>query len=169
MTGDAPEFVVLAIDPGAHSGWAVFENDSGPVRSGATDSAVERVAAIQWAQDRAAELGRHLVVVAESWTAGGWKNYKALIGLGASWGKWLHPLELAGIPEKNIVRVAPPTWRARLFNKANMKKNEAKKMAMTYACEPDPDIAEAVCIGFWAMWSIEVIDKAVQIERQARA
>ena len=166
--GETPEFVVFGIDPGRESGWAVTVDPDTVVLFGKATCSAHRKAAVEDAQELAVARNRPLVVVGETWTAGGWQHYKALLGLGASWGRWLEALELAGISEDRIVRATPQKWRGALFRRSSIKKDEAKQLAMTYASHTDPDVAEAICIALWGQCSEECIDMAVKLVRTSR-
>ncbi len=162
--------VVLGVDPGATSGWAIIS--SKPVIMNDPDGTVSTNImvgetrcmhrhAVDLAIDVAHRAGLPLIVVAEKWTAGGWASHTALLGLGAAWGTWEVALREAGHPKRRIVRVCSQTWRARVIG-GRQRPTEAWKAA-AQACarrrfniDMGPDAADATCIALWGMYAGEV-------------
>jgi hypothetical protein len=143
--------VLLAIDPGEVSGWALFEYGHlvghGACKHGhaaVIDQAIESA--------RAAQLP--LIVVAERWTAGGWQSHATLLGLGAAWGVWAEALRVRGVAKRRIVRVYPQTWRAATLGGRQRSSELWKQASMAYAktrfgVTVGGDVADAICIGVW--------------------
>lgn len=156
--------VILAIDPGKASGWAVFVCGQ-CVASGVAKSHETRTLAIDLALVEAERHKLPFVVAAEKWTAGGWASHTAMMGLGASWGDWRTALELAEVPKARVVRVHPQTWRARVLGAPRAaKSDQLKKLAVVHASRevghtPETDEADAICIGVWATRAPEVAAK----------
>lgn len=153
---------VLAIDPGAVAGWAIFRAGV-LVESGSARSVAERERVVT----RAAGLFEDpLVVAAETWRP--MKSHKTMLGMGAAWGLWLAELERAGVPSRRIFRVEPETWRKACYGVARVPAEEAKEKAIDwvrrrYGIEAGSDEAEAVCIGGWASEAEEEIRKALGV------
>lgn len=153
--------VVLAIDPGKASGWAVFVCGR-CVASGVASGHDGRMLAVELADVEAARAKLPLVVVAEKWSAGGWASHTAMIGLGASWGDWRTALGIGGVPASRVVRVLPQTWRARVIGSPRGARSDAlKRMSMMRAAKEvghvaDDNEADAICIGIWATRAPEV-------------
>lgn len=155
--------LVFGIDPGSTSGWAMLWRDAegrdhlraGSCRLGDAGEVSREAVRL------AAELGLPLVVVAERWTAGGWKATSTLLGLGAAWGVWKLALEQAGVPKRRVVRVYSQTWRAKVIGGPQRKTEEWKRDAQRvtfarFAQDLDPDAAEAACIATWGAMASEV-------------
>lgn len=167
--------VILAIDPGACSGWALFKRGH-LIMSGVAMRADQRSDVMTSAEAFAGDLGTpgcRFVVVREDWTVGGGKgtgargtrwNVATILGMGASWGRWLEQLEVSGMAARRIVRVTPATWRRVLKGVGPTRsRDEAKATAQLFAraklgglAHIEPDEAEAIAIGFWAISSLEV-------------
>jgi len=152
---------LLAIDPGKTSGWSLYLN--GDLKHcGQCQTAVERHQAIETAlvfDNKASPL----VVVMETWSAGGWASHKVMFGMGASRGRWLEQLDLAAIPKSRIVSVLPQRWRKDIFGRGMGKpsRDQFKEMAQTivhlkHHIHVPHDIAEAILIGEWGTKSLEV-------------
>lgn len=173
MLGLDHECIILSIDAGKVSGWAIF--DCGKlVEYGEARRLSERQDAVRMAVELAAERGLPLIVCAERWTAGGWgksakggkKNQgmtKTLLGLGAAWGKWEDVLEDHEVPKRCVVRFPPQTWRARVLGNGAMRSEHAKKVAVGYVemrfkVVVKHDVAEGICIGCCGARAPEVGD-----------
>lgn len=158
--------VVLAVDPGKVSGYALF------CRGELQDSYEVTSADVrEYCVNHAVNLSDNerlpLVVVAEKWTAGGWRSAASMIGLGAAWGAWAEQLERYGVPKRRIMRVYSQTWRAAVIGGAQ-RSSAAWKTAAMQRARPvfkgvhgtstfvGPDEAEAICIGLWAIKAGEV-------------
>jgi hypothetical protein len=118
--------IVLAIDPGRKSGWALFIAGRLDAHGdGNTHDA--RTAAVLRALDRSKVLGLPLVVVGETWKAS--RNAKTdarmnpatLAGLGAAWGLWAAALEMAGVPKARVMRVAQNDWKRKVVGTSYAK------------------------------------------------
>jgi len=166
-TREAIACVLLAIDPGATAGWALFV--AGVLREvGIAKKATQRQAVVQAAIDLAATEGLSLIVVAEAWEAGGWKSHTAMIGTGAQWGRWQEQLEMVGHPVRRILRVTPQRWRSLVL------KARTKDAAVAYCAArwegfvfATADACEAACVGAWGTHAGEVAE--VVPVRRARA
>lgn len=153
--------VVLGIDPGATSGWAVFVAGH-LVECGVAKTAADRAHAI--ARALALAVSRQgaptlpVVIVAEGWSAGGWKGIKQVLGMGASWGRWQEAIELAGVPEKRVVRVLTQRWRSdlRLHAKSDTGVYARARWPMLAEERYTHDTADAACVGAWGCHAAEV-------------
>ena len=157
--------VVLGIDPGATSGWAIMAPGTADVRllgsgqcRGASRDAVD--SAQTWAE----MLELPLVAVGERWSSamrmrgGARTSGFTQQGLGASWGRWQQLLEDAGQPKSKPLRVDLMTWRMGIFGGRFRRKSEVwKSLAVARAGtfiegrEPGTDEAEAICIAEFCM------------------
>lgn len=163
--------VVLAIDPGAKSGWAYFVRGD-LIAWGVGNTHVDRMAAAICALDCARVAGLPLVVVGERWMAsrrpGADKrmNPATLAGLGASWGRWEAALEEAGVPKARVMRVAQSIWKARIVGSAWTKhddtiraiRNRVAALRCSEIYATDDEFA-AMGIGLWAIRAGEVAAK----------
>jgi len=166
VAGAPHDAVILAIDPGATSGWAVVARGR-VFASGVARTAADRAGVVgDWS---ASLLGLPDVAVVETWTVGGGRGRaggtrwtpSTMIGLGAARGRWLERLELACVPARRIVSVTPATWRAVLAGLPRKTTDDAKRSAAIVARAKvgrpvEPDEAEAICIGLWAAHAPEV-------------
>lgn len=157
---DAPiSAVVLGVDPGARSGWAILA-PAGKLEAGEVRTKID--APIARALEVAAANELPLIVAMEKWTAGGWKSFASFGGLSAQAARWLEALRVAGVPKKSVVRVTTQRWRARVIG-GRQRPTEAWKAAAIAAMrtryegiELGPDAAEAACIATWATRAGEV-------------
>lgn len=158
--------VVLGVDPGATSGWAVMVRGMVTDAIGVARTSDERRDAVSEAQRLALINALPLVVVAETWSAGGWASHATLLGLGAAWGAWRETLAEHGIPARRIVRVLTQTWRAAILGGGNRRggrdwKAEAIRWAERALGTRCPgrltaDEAEALCMAAWGSRAGEV-------------
>lgn len=160
MTGSPRKLpcVVLGIDPGAVSGWAVMS--PGELHGSGQGRLASRHA-LELADVVSVERQLPLVVVAERWMArmdrrrGGYTQQ----GLGAAWGRWQQVLEDAGHPKRRTLRVDLGTWRKGIFGGPSRRRSEEWKMlAVARANHHTADLvamkhdeAEAICIAEFAM------------------
>lgn len=157
--------VVLGIDPGATSGWAVVLRGEPTGAIGIARTAIDRHHAIMSAIQIADRNSLPLVVVAEKWSAGGWASHTTLLGLGAAWGAWREALVECGVSERRVVRVLTQTWRAAVLGGGNRRggrdwKREAVEWARrALGREVGPDAAEALAIAVWGARAGEVAEK----------
>jgi hypothetical protein len=166
--------VILAIDPGATSGWCVHApsgqtHDRALPLAGPAKTTSQRELAVSGALSAARDLQRVLVVVAETWRipkqpegeAGRKRRAfgaQTAAGLGASWGLWLAELERAGIRPSSVMRVDTGTWRARVIGGSRFRSTTEWKRAAQFRAralfatshELEDDAAEATCIALWA-------------------
>lgn len=147
--------IVLSVDQGIRSGWAVFKPGQ-LVKSGKAINHTQRVAAMFAAQEVATSTELPLVVVLEGHDqlpASMGANTATLIGLGASRGRWQEVAEMRGVSQKRIVEIGVADWRRRVLGKQRrIKRATAKAMAMRaalvlYGVTCGDDEAEAICIG----------------------
>ena len=175
--------VVLAIDPGATSGWSIhmpwdygheigFKSialtrlpsiSKGLALYGQTKSTRQIQEAVAEAQEWSIYTGLCLIVVAESWKGGGGphgNSQQVNTGLGAAWGKWQAVLDLRGQPARRVIRIDTGSWRRAIFGRTRMRSAEWKAAAQLWAqaayglTKLRSDEAEAICIGSIAQrWS----------------
>jgi len=151
---------LLAIDPGATSGWA--HNGAGAWTAGTASSWRERYAVVADAWQFEGQ-GRPLVVVAETWPG---LRGTALAGLGAQWGRWLAELERLDVPARRVVRLTTGDWRRVVLGGVRCRSTEAWKAASRARAhavlghDPGPDAADALCIGLAGLRS-ERVAKAI--------
>ncbi len=157
MSDHPHPYVVLAIDPGKVSGWALFiEGDY--ITSGTARDYADRNNAARLGADAADTSKRPLVVVAEKWTPGGkFAGARTMAGLGAAWGLWLAALEVAEVPVSRVLRVHTQTWRAAVLGGGwGVTSREWDARAQRHARvvtgrdELDDNEADAIGIGAWA-------------------
>lgn len=153
--------VILAIDPGAASGWALFFRGR-LAQSGVAKWRDLREVIVTNAYRRAAEICLPLVVVGEKWT-GVWRHgQSALQGLAEEWATWKFAALDAGVPKRRIVRVATSTWRAALIGGRQRPTEEWKAAAKAVVRARydlsvlGDDEADAILIGAWACHAGEV-------------
>lgn len=167
---------VLAIDPGATSGWSIaLRGIIHPEHAGtlSAEDGLAMAGIVAEAAAVAAEAGLPLIVAAEKWSAGGWLSTDALLGLGASWGAWRSVLLDARIPKTRIVRVLPQTWRAGLQLRRATDGSDVEPWKATtrryvlQACGLDlpHDASDAVAI---ALWASQAPDVALALPRRDR-
>jgi len=144
------QYITFAIDPGKVSGWAVATGPDSVVMSGVAKTAADRKAVCETVLEFWEKAQLPLVVIAEEWTAGGWKNYSSLIGVGKAWGTWIDHIHLClGVPEQHILRFNPRFWRHNIFTSADLKgldSNGLKLLACQYTGVKDHNEAEAICM-----------------------
>lgn len=168
------ECVILAVDPGEASGWAIWDRGD-LVAHGPASMPIDR----QMAVTRAVAIGdgtAPLIVVAEKWNAimrgrGAPRlSTDTLTGLGAHWGRWLEQLDMNGgytlgrSKWPKIARVLPTTWQPLLLGKGRSEDLKRWSMlraadwARTWHLQPpaDDNVADAICIGEWATKAPEV-------------
>lgn len=176
MTSALPA-LVLSIDPGQTSGWAVAWNGRVTVAGSARTASV-RAGIVTAAVRDASDAGLPLIVVREDWSVGGIRMTPAtMLGLGAQWGRWAEHLDLHDVPAKNVVRVKPQRWRSALAGLPRRSRAEAKASACLVARgllsrDVEEDEGEAVVIAHWALHAIEVAEVAAaaraRLERKRR-
>ena len=153
--------VLLAIDPGATSGWALW--DGTRWETGTAEYWKTRAGVCLDAGMAAHESKRPLVVVAETWPG---LRGTALAGLGAQWGRWLAELERLDVPAKRVVRLSTGAWRAQVLGGARCRGTDAWKAASRARAhavlghDVGPDAADALCIGLAGLRS-ETVAKAL--------
>lgn len=168
MSYQANKCVIFGIDPGKVSGWAIFAEKKF-VASGVATTHEERetafVTAIMWSN----KLDLPLIVGRETWTAGGWKSHKGILGMGAAWGKWEAILD-GRVPKNRVFGVNPNVWRKAILGLKAGKytREQAKRLAKLYCsangyvnCDGDTcaiihDQAEATCIAYFMIFDDRV-------------
>ncbi len=170
VTEHVPDHVVLCIDAGATSGYALVRMsptsrpvsaqrmliDRGTVRAEDASELVPRLVG------RA--MGLPLLVVGEKWALAGMHR---MVGanLHAAWKQWEYPL-LRVVPKSRIIRVYPQVWRKAVFGRGNLRSEQAKRRAVQRAqAEWSPHVtdhneAEALLLGTWAQHAPEVHEAA---------
>lgn len=163
------ECVLLSIDPGATSGWAVFVRGglvvNGPrgARYGVARTPEERRIAVREGLLLAESTQLPLLVVAEKWSAGGKMGHAQIAGLNAQWGRWADVLEELA-PRARVVRVYPQTWRPFAWGKGHGPQPQWKRIAVAmvkarFRVEVEHDVADAIGIGVWGSRAGEVAEK----------
>lgn len=145
--------IILAIDPGARSGWAICDGGH-RVRSGQCRASKNKI--VQQALRIARCSALPLVVAMEKW-AGDFPTSATAIGLGAAAGGWLEACEANGVRKSMIVRVFPRTWQAATVGGKQYKRDAMNRRVklwsrLHFALPEDPgaDEAAALCIAAWA-------------------
>lgn len=175
------EAVVLAIDPSKKcSGYGLLvpeyseEDDAEDVFTNSYEVAAfgtvaerdqaSRRSIVEQAAGAADDLALPLVVVAEGWSAGGFRmTYTSYVGLGEGWGLWRAELLACNIPDHCVLRPLPQQWRGRILgglggrDRASLKRT-AKQYVLDTALVPyavSDDVADALCIARWGTFSEE--------------
>jgi len=175
--------IILAIDPGAISGWAILDSEIGFIDSGfgspfkiANDvvgSFIRHSRGIvegeSFKESRSDMLlgSREEKIVIEKWTAGGWKSHKTLIGMGKNLAPWEWAIKNYKIPARSIVRTYPQTWRSKIFGRGISNILDQKSRAILIAQNlvehkkniHDHNEADAICIARWAQFQEPLIVK----------
>jgi hypothetical protein len=154
--------VVLAVDPGATSGWAMY--DRGYFQLSGECSAFG---------DRPLEVARCVIAHAKS------RDLPAILvcerpfaaslqtaaGMGAAFGAWKSAWFASGAVKARIVRVYPSTWRAKVLGRGwgnkprDMTRAEEVRRAEAVRGDCGNDEAAAILIGVWACRAGEVLAK----------
>ena len=171
---DAHPCVVLAIDPGKVSGWAVLARGV-LTASGTARTHVDRRDAVSSATRTAHEASLPVIVVGEQWTPGGkFAGARTMAGLGAQWGLWQAAFEELAVPKRRVLRVHTQTWRAAILGggfgvkTAEWDARAQRRASQTAGVHVDDDNeADAICIGLWAARAAKVGD--VVPKRKARS
>ncbi len=157
--------VIVAIDPGATAGWAIYL-EGRTVSWGAADSYDSaRIERVLTEASTLAELHHlPLVVVGETWNRGGPMGLSAWQGLGAAWGAWQQAIKRMRangrgqqLVASRVMRVSTSTWKA-AFGLSRVKRDAIKAASLAVVRDrlgihlaPDQhDVAEALLIGEWA-------------------
>lgn len=149
--------VLLAVDPGETSGWAVFLSGS-LVASGHGSGMSPRNCAVAMALDLRTDHGLPLVVVAESWPL----RWRPAGAPREAWGMWLAAIADV-VPKRRIVRVQVGRWSAKILGACALTTERRRSLSLMYAnAEADRrlitshDEAAAVCIGRYGVRCPEV-------------
>jgi len=150
--------VILAIDPGNVSGWALVSPRRSVAISDGREATRQPVTVwsgkttdgpknhiVEMARDAATnDVMRPLIVVAETWTTGDRVHDRrmraaTMLGLGAAWGRWSDALDAIGVPKSRILRVNTSTWRAKIIGgPMNRSTEEWKRLAHLHAQQRFP-------------------------------
>lgn len=152
------DVVVLAIDQGTRSGWAILTGRERVVCYGTTTNHTHRRAVMERAHAEANKAPSRPLVVAleghDNLPASLGANTQTLLGLGASRGRWQEVAEMTGQPSRRVVQIGVADWRRRTFGKKSkgLKRAAYKAMAVEavsqlYTLTCTHDEAEAVLIG----------------------
>jgi hypothetical protein len=154
----AHPLVLLAIDPAAVSGWAIFI--SGELHSsGVATTQVDRMDVVNAASCCASVACLPLVVIAETWSFGGNKKDPRATaamqaGLQAKWGLWEAAIEESDGKIK-VVRVNSRRWQTSVLTRLRVRSETLKQIARHSASNlahrpiEDENEADAICIGFY--------------------
>lgn len=162
--------VVLAIDPGTTSGWAVLTPEGrwqlGVLGPDARHAARLLVVAI--ATDAVVVHGLPLVVVAERWAM----RWRPAGAPRESWGQWLSALDEAGVPRRRIVRVNVGRWSARLLGGMALTTEQRQSRSVLVAkarfgLDVTHDEAAALLMALWGSRAGEVARVLPKPKRQA--
>ena len=125
------------------------------LRLGVVVTQKERQDWAEMATETANDYEIPLIVVGEEWTHHGISN-ATFVSLCQNWGKWLAEFEHVELPEENIVRVNPNTWRAAIFGRRRPTSRKAlKKLAQAYIVNAlkmpshGEDVSESLCMNIW--------------------
>jgi hypothetical protein len=147
--------VILGIDPGQVSGWALGVDHERILEHGTARNASDRRAAVERAWQVAADRGAPVKVAMEWVTAGG-GGARTAMGIGQARGRWLEVLELAGYSAARVIRCTPYQWRTGTHgvvrstaSTREARTSEYKAAAQAYTGIAQPDAAEAACIALW--------------------
>ena len=157
--------VILAIDPGAQDGSAIFSRGDLITHFPASRRRSYRDQIVSTARDLSYEVSCPLVAVMETWSPQGDWGFNAAMGLAEQAGRWLDSLEAHGVPK--IVRVKPNQWRRALWKMPRGTKTEQwKQRALDHARQVfsvstmNDNTAEAIAIGHWATRAHAVKERA---------
>ena len=143
--------IVLGIDPGAVSGWAIAVSGEEVTEYGTAKVYEGRLYPVMKAARVAAKQQASIHVAMEWPTAGGWTATTAM-GFGRNQGRWLELIEQElGISQRRVIQVAPQTWRAATHGV--LRGDDVKGAACSFANVEQPDAAEAACLSLhvWRM------------------
>lgn len=157
------ECVVLALDPAATTGWAIWASgrlhSSGefPIFTGAGTREASRI--VELLVDIGDTLGLPVVVVAE-------RSWGGRMGTGetSAVGFWRFALLAHQVAKASVLLVYPATWRARVLPKgmASAERDavraceQTEAARLTKSAQVGADEAAAVLIGKWASQAGEV-------------
>lgn len=154
--------IVLGIDPGRVSGWAIAIDAETIDAHGTARKAEERAAAVVRAKGIADHHGCKLVVCME-WVSAGGGGTRTAMGIGQARGRWLESLEQTiGYSESRVMRATPDQWRRATHGvvrsragKRQDREREYKAAAMAYSGIEDENASEAACIALHGMRAME--------------
>lgn len=168
--------VMLGVDPGASSGWAVMFMGQlrafGSVREERSDSHVQRDAAVAAALlEASAQVSPRspvpVIVAVEKFGAGGGRHGffgpRTVAGVERRVGAWIDSVVRAGIARSRIVRVLPQVWRSAVLGKGSGPHEEMAQLTASYvqtrfdmAEVPNEDVCAAIGIACWMGRAAEV-------------
>jgi len=159
--------VILGIDPGKISGWAIIVRGN-YIDGGIAQNHIERKDALIYAKYCSNEVYElPLIIAYEKWSPGwqkGKRSFQSIIGTGASWGAWQAVLEDAEIPKSHMFGIYPNTWRRAILGlrPGRYSREQAKQAAIALfnhhsstGCS-DHNEAEAYCIAYYCVYFEEV-------------
>jgi hypothetical protein len=160
--------VLLCIDPGNTSGWAIFVQ--GTLHAHGT-CRFTKLDIIHMALDIAEAASMKLIVVREKWATAHWKSKAAPIGIGAAWGGWRESLRIKDVPPRAVVEVYPRTWQAATVGGRQLKSDDQIKAVQAFVklrlgIDAKPDAAAAIGIGMWGTYAGEVGEALERCERK---
>lgn len=153
--------IILGIDPGRRSGWAVAVDHETIMAHGHAICADDRAAAVQRAHGLAAHYETSLAVAMET-PSGHGNNRMQAAGMGRSRGQWFECLEREiGIKMDHVRMVTADKWRRATHGTTTVegstkdeKSKRLKGYAQAYTGIRDPDAAEAACIAMWGAMEV---------------
>lgn len=165
--------VTLAIDPGAVSGAALFVRNQLQQSWIVKDCETRRICLVEWRRMAVDNEDLRSIIVYEDWTFGPRSKDKratpaTIKGMGASQGRWLEQMQIAGVPPSQIHRVNSRTWQAwvkKLDKKKKLEKQDTADFVRSrcYGVDiPDnqsSDAYDACAIGLWAAQSDDIGEK----------
>jgi hypothetical protein len=97
-------------------------------------------------------------------------TYQTILGIGEGWGRWTAEIETASaylesesnLPWLPVVRVTPNDWRDGIFprprprDRQALKETAARVFEGVFGYAVSEDVAEAGCIGLWAIQAPQV-------------
>ncbi len=173
MTLQANKCVILGIDSGAVSGWAIFISDTF-VESGVATTCEQRYSIIAQARLYADRYKIPLIVGREEWRPGwapGKRSFKSIIGTGVEWGRWAGMLEYHELPENQVFAVNPDEWRSSILElkRGRYIREQAKQAAIAYcqarhwyntgSANIDHNQAEATLVAWYMALDNRVADR----------
>lgn len=162
--------VMLGIDPGERSGWAVVYGGRLVVFGTAKDRPEDRDLAVSSAQAVAEGGGVPLMVGIEKFGAGlgagRFFGARTLAGIERRVGAWVDAVERAGVKRSRIVRVLPQTWRWHVLGKGRGSHEEMAAVTSSYVQRrfdlvtvPGEDECAAIGIACWMARAEEVQER----------
>lgn len=173
----AAPIALLAIDPGATSGYAIFDAQGELARIGVVEVATRD---LEKTVTLALDIGGGSAVLAtESWNRGGPMGIEQWLSLGAARGAWEREFRIR-CPKGAIVRASVASWRSTMIDATRSAsgkrfaskewKREARAVAVRTYGVPEAlatdDSAEAFLLGYYAHRSDEAHAAAEKAKRR---